>query len=305
MIKQLSRYSVHRLAVAGLVLVAAAYSLLNVSSRLLAEGFPPMTQVYLRISFGALILMALFRKHLRWKRIITMPARDFLILLSMGIIGYSIAVYFSTLAAINAKLINVTVIFASVPFFSYLYAFFVLKKPLNGKLIALLITSLIGITMVATKSFVPHLTVFGKGEWFALLATATMAWFYVGRKLLSTHLNTHEITISVMTIAAISGFLIAILRGETISVSAFTNPHVLLGLVIGTGMNILVNPLEIFAFNHLDAVIGTQVLLLDNVFALLFGYVMYHEMVGVPEMIGGIIIVSSVFVANRYLHEII
>lgn len=291
-------YTKH-LSIIFLIFVAAAYTLLSVGSRLLAEGFQPMTQVYMRIAIATIALILMFRKNLRWIRIRTIPIRDVWILLTMGTIGYSIAVYFATLGALNAKLVNVAIIFASVPFFSYLYAFIFLKKPFDIKLTALLSISLIGIGFVATKSFIPKLEAFGIGEWFTLIATATMAWFFVGRKLLSKHLNTQEITVVVMAIAAISGWILALMRHETFSLSAFTNMHVLLSLLIGGLMNVIVNPIEIYAFDHLDAVFGSQILLLENVFALIIGYLVYAETISLPEVIGGLIIVACVYIANR------
>ena len=293
------RISQRSLSIGFLVIVSASYTLLSVGSRLLSEGFQPMTQVYMRVALATFALLLLFRKKIRWKTIRSMPRSDALIILTMGTIGYSIGVYFITLGALNAKLVNVAIIFASVPFFSYAYSFFFLKKPLDLKLTGLLILSLIGISIVATKSFTPRFAEFGIGEIFTLIATATMAWFFVGRKMLSRHLNTHEITITVMGVAAMSGLILALLRGETFSLTAFTNPHVLLGLAIGGFMNALVNPIEIYAFEHLDAVFGSQILLLENVFALLFGYLIYREMVTIPEIIGGLIVVGSVYFANR------
>lgn len=287
------------LSIGFLVIVSASYTLLSIGSRLLAEGFQPMTQVYMRVVLATFALLFFFRKSIRWTHIRTTPRHDLFVLLTMGTIGYSIAVYFITLGALNAKLVNVAIIFASVPFFSYVYSFLFLKKPFDIKLTGLLMLSLIGISLVATKSFIPQFAAFGTGEWFTLLATATMAWFYVGRKVLSRHLNTQEITVMVMAIAALSGLILAIGRGETFSLSAFTNPHVLLGLAIGGFMNALVNPIEIFAFDHLDAVFGSQILLLENVFALLFGYLIYAETITPPELVGGLIVVTSVYIANK------
>ncbi len=298
-IRFLGEVNTRYLSIGFLVIVSAAYTLLSIGSRLLAEGFQPMTQVYMRIALATITLIIVFRKKIRWSRITSIPLRDGWILLTMGTIGYSVAVYFVTLGALNAKLANVAIIFASVPFFSYLYAFFFLKKSFDVKLTGLLLISLIGISFVATKSFAPRLETFGAGEWFTLLATATMAWFFVGRKTLSKHLNTEEITVIVMAIAAVSGFILALIRRETFSLTAFANLHVILGLAIGGLMNVIVNPIEIYAFEHLDAVFGSQILLLENVFALLFGYLLYAETITTPELAGGFIVVSSVFIANK------
>ncbi|MFZ5535665.1 MAG: DMT family transporter [Patescibacteria group bacterium] len=288
-----------QLSIGFLVIVAAAYTLLSVGSRLLAEGFPPMTQVYMRIGIATVALSMMFRKKLRPAHMAKTPTPDLWLLITMGTIGYSIAVYFVTLGALNAKLVNVAVIFASVPFFTYLYSFIFLKKPFNAQLTLLLIGSLVGISLVATKSFIPRLEAFGSGEFFTLIATATMAWFFVGRKLLSAHLNTQEITIMVMGIAAISGWILALFRGETFSLSAFQNPHVLTGLAIGGLMNVIVNPIEIYAFKHLDAVFGSQILLLENVFALLLGFMIYGELITLPEILGGLIVIGCVAIANK------
>lgn len=295
----LKNISTHNLAIVSLIGVSAGYTLLSISARLLNEGFEEMTQVYMRIAFGAIFAILLFRKKLRWNHILHMPSKDKAILLSMGTLGYAIAVYFITLGSINAKLVDVAVIFASVPFFSYLYAFLFLRKPIDMKLICLLALSVLGIMFVATKSFVPQIESFGKGEYFTLLATATMAWFYVGRKVLSNHLNNSEITVVVMLIAAITAFLFAQIRHETFLLSAFTNPNVILGLFIGAGMNIFANYAEAFAFNYLDAVVGSQIFLLENVFSLIAGFFFYNEIVTSPEIVGGLIIIGSVYFANK------
>lgn len=294
-------FSLHSRAIAALVTTALGYSFLNVGSRFLAEGFPPMTQVYMRISLATLVLTALFWKRLRWKHMLSMSTKDAAVIISMGTIGFSICVYFITLAVLTTKLVSVTMVYASVPFFSYLYAKLFLKKPFDGRLVSLLLLSLVGISFLATKSFTPALSHFGKGEWYALIATATAAWFYVGRKLLSDRLNTQEITVSVMIIASLSAIIFALMRGESFSLAAFTNPIVLVGLAIGVGMNALVNPIEIFAFKHLDAVLGSQILLLDNVFSLILGYILYSETIGLPEFVGGAIVIASVYLANKYM----
>ncbi len=298
---KIRRFDKYTVAVSLLVLVSAGYTLLQISSRLLSTGFQDMTQVYMRVGLGTIIAILLFRKKLSLKHIRATPIRDRLILLCMGTVGFSIGVYFITVGVLNAKLVNTSVIFASVPFFSYIYAFFFLKKPIDVKLVLLLCLSLVGIAIVGSKSIIPRLDTFGIGEFYTLLAAATMAVFYVGRKMLSDHLNNSEITITVMIIAAVSGFIIAQLKGETFQLSVFSDPLVILGLAIGAGMNIVANFAETYAFKHLDAVIGSQILLLENIFSLIAGYFLYHEIISLPEIIGASIVIGSVILANRIL----
>ncbi len=288
------------LAVFALMAVAASYTFLGIASRLLSEGFAPMTQVYLRLAGASLLTGVFFRTSIRWRHISKLPTRDYLPLLCMGTIGFSIAVYFITLGVLNTSLLNVAVILATMPFFSYILSVIFLRTSISPKQIALLLVSFIGVAIVATKSFTPRLTSFGKGEFFVLLSAITTAVFFIARKKLSSHLNNSEITLLVLSIASITSLFIASVLGESLSLVSFSNSHVLVGLMIGAGLNILVNKFEIFAFDHLDAGFGSQILMTENIFAPIFGFFLYREIVTVPELMGALLIIGSVYLSNKY-----
>lgn len=163
----------------------------------------------------------------------------------------------------------------------------------------LLLVSFIGVIMVATKSLIPQLALFGKGELFVLLSAVTTAVFFVARKSLSNHLNNSEITFLVLTIAAVTSFFISLLLGETLNFASFASREVILGIALGTGLNVLVNKFEIFAFQHLDAGFGSQILMTENVFAPLFGYLLYREIFTFPEIVGALLIITSAYLANK------
>lgn len=288
------------LAIVALITVAASYTFLGIASRLLSEGFAPMTQVYIRLLGAALLTAIFFYSDIRWRHMMKLPKKDYLPLLLMGTVGFSIAVYFITLGVLNTSLLNVAVILATMPFFSYILSILFLKSTINLRQIMLLLVSFIGVAIVATKSFTPELGQFGKGELFVLLSAVTTAVFFVARKKLSDHLNNSEITLFVLTIASLTSFLIAAILGESLSLGSFTNSHVLIGLVIGAGLNVLVNKFEIFAFHHLDAGFGSQILMTENIFAPLLGFLLYRELFTLPELVGAIVIIGSVYLANKY-----
>lgn len=292
-----------RLAIWALVAVAVGYALLNVSIRLMDSGFEPFTQTYLRILFGAILGFFIFRKHIRAKVIKLLPSRDWLVLLLMGVVGYSAGVLFVTLGAINAKLVNVSVLTSTIPFFVAIYAFFVLRKRTSKKLLLLLAVSFVGAAMVATKAFPPVLENIGMGEVFVLLSAAAFAWYSVGRKMLTDRLNNYEIAVLTMAIAAVSSFVVAMAAGEPLNLAAFLDPLVLLGLVIGIGFNIVASLFENFAFQHISVVIGSQLLLLENAIAPALGFLLYHEVFGVYEGLGALLIVGSVLMASRLSDE--
>ncbi|MBI3577627.1 DMT family transporter [Candidatus Gottesmanbacteria bacterium] len=292
--------SVKTLASLSLVAVAAGYVIMSVATRLLSHGFQPLTQVYLRLFLGLIIASLVFQKNIRPKALLSIPAKDYLPLLLMGVVGYALMVYFITLGALTTTLLSVSVVMATTPFFSFLYSYLVFKKPIKPVLLALSGLTLLGVTFIGAKSFVPALSNFGRGEVYVLIASACLAWFFVGRKMLSSHLNNSEITTVVMGIAAVSAFGLSLASGERLNLASFGNLSVLLGLVIGASFNVLATQFENFAFQHIEAGVGSQMLLLENVFAPIFGFFLYKEILTTPEIVGALLIVGSVFLANKY-----
>lgn len=295
--------SLHTLAIAALLVVAFGYSLLSVGARLLNEEFPPMTGLYLRLGLATLAASIMFRKQLRIKKLKSIPKKDWLPLFFMGFIGYTVSVYFITVSVLKTTLLNYTVVFATLPLFAFLFSLIFLKSKPKWNIMPFVILSLYGVSVVASKSFIPSLGEFGEGELFALMGAATGAFYAVGRKMLSDHLNNQEITVTVMGIAFITSLGIALSLGQRIDMTSFANSAIWIGLTIGTIFNIVSASFENFAFNHLDATFGTQLLLLDNVFAALLGYFLYMELFTPIEALGGAIIVGSVYLTNKRLSD--
>lgn len=292
-----------RLAVWALIAVAVGYALLNLAIRLMADAFEPLTQTYLRIFLGLFIALVIFRNKLRPRVIKKLPRRDWLVLLLMGVVGYSVGVGLITLGAINAKLVNVSVLTSTIPFFVAIYSYFALRKKVSRQMLILLMLSFVGAAMVATKAFPPVIDSLGFGEVCILLASAAFAWYSVGRKLLSDRLNNYEISVLTMAIAAVSALIFALVAGESLNLAGFLDPMVLLGLAIGAGFNIIASMFENFAFQHINAVAGSQLLLIENAVAPLFGYFFYSELVGGFELLGAAIIIVSVLMVSRLQTE--
>lgn len=289
-------------AITLLIVCALGYSLLNVAVRMMGDGFGPITQTYIRICTGAVIGTVLFWRKIRLDTIKTISKRDWIILLLMGIVGYGLMVFFITLGALNTKLINVSVIYATVTFFTYIYSIFVLKTQFKLRILIYLAFSIWGVSIIATKSLFPQFEQFGIGEFFVLLSALSGAWYYVGRKMLSIHLNTYEIALVTMYIAGISTFLLSLFFHEPLDLKALLNTTVFIGFFIGSVFNVIATSFEMYSFSHIEAVLGSQILLLENVFALVFGFLLYKEIIGQIEWLGAILIIFCVYLMNKYLY---
>lgn len=257
----------------------------------------------MRLGGGSLLSLLILRKNIRWKQLVKAPKKDYLVLLIMGTVGYSLGVYFITLGALRTPLLDISVIQATLPFFVMIYAAIVLREKIRKNLIFFLLLSFLGVAVVATKSFIPILKNFGIGEFYVLLAAASWGWYSICRKLLSTYFNNSEITIIIMPIAFVSAFIFAIISHETVSLGSFLNPQVLLGLALGSGLNLVSAQFENFAFQQLEVVFASQILLLENFFAPFLGFLFYHELVSLPQFLGALLIVVGVYGANRLMSK--
>jgi drug/metabolite transporter (DMT)-like permease len=231
-----------------------------------------------------------------------MVTKDIIGSLLMGVVGYGLSVYFITQGALHTKLINVAVIYSTVPFFTFFYSFVLLSKKPKSIQLLLLLFSFVGVAMVSTKSLLPQLTSIGIGELFVLLSAVCGAWYVIGRKLMTDTLNNYEISLLVMSIAFITTFSLALINKEHFSINSFSNVSVICGLLLGAGLNIVATLFENFGYKHLEAVFANQLLLSENVFALLFGYLFYQEIISFPEIIGSLLILMSVYITNKYIN---
>jgi len=289
------KFSQKQLAVIALCVVALSFSLLNVSVRMLGTGFSPFTQVYLRIGLGFLLVSFFFRKEINLSNIKKTKRNDWLILLAMGTFGYGFSVDCVTLGVLHTKLLNAAVIGSTTPFFVLLFSVIFWRKTFPLSLILFLLLTFYGVMVIATGSLIPTLNNFGVGDIFVALYAAGVGVFIVGRKMLSSHLNNSEIAFLIMGIAFITTFISAFFTKDAFQFSGFSHPVALAGLLMGGTLNVVATKLQNFSYPYLPAVTASQILLLTNVFALIFGYVFYHELVQPVEYIGAFFVLIGVW----------
>lgn len=297
------KLSLKKKAVIALCIVGLSYTLLNVSVRMMELSFSPLTQVYLRIGLGFLLTLLFFSRNIHYPKIKRISRRDWIILLVMGLFGYGLAVIFVTLGVLQTKLLNVAIIASTTPFFVLFFSVMFLRKRVNNLLLLFLLVSFYGVCVIATHSFLPVLTHFGLGELYVLLYAAGIGIYILGRKFLSDQLNNTEISAIVMCFAFITSLLCSLFVGETLSVSSFSNPTALGGLLLGGVLNIIVVRLQNYGFQHLNEVLGSQLLLLENVYAPVIGWFLYQEKILSMELIGAVTVLVGVWAYNQYSHD--
>ncbi len=286
-------------AIIALLVTGLSYVLLSVAIRLLGSGLSPFTQTTARIFIALIIAVVIFNKEIRISEFKKIKSKDWIILTLMGSLGYAVAVYFMTLGALQSTLLNIAVILATSPFFVFLISVLFFKKKFNVKLGLLVVTSILGVAMISSGSIIPRLDGFGTGEMYLIMATAAFAVYYVLRPKLSKEITNRQITLITIFIAFLFSLVPLILSRESIDMQNVVQPAVLIGLLIGGIANILTTQLVNYAFEHIDPVIGSQVLLSENIFALVIGFIFYNEGLTLPGLIGAIIVIVSVYLSNK------
>ncbi len=279
----------------ALSIVALSYALLNVAIRLMSTGFGPFTQVYLRIGLGFILTTAIFYRKISLSKILRTSRRDWLFLFLMGTLGYGIAVDFVTLGVLHTNLLNVAVISSTTPFFVFLFSIIFLRRNFSKSLLFFLVLTFYGVSVLATNSLFFRLSSFSIGDFYVLLFAIGLGLYILGRKFLSSHLNNSEIAIVVMLIAFISSLISGLFSGETLHLASFWNPSALLGLCLGGLLNLTATKLENFGFNHVNAVVGSQMMLLENVFSPFFGFILFNETILPIEFLGAVIVLVGVW----------
>lgn len=292
-------FSKKTLAVFSLVFMAFGFALMGIASRWMAEGFGNMTQVALR-TLGAFVLTAIiFYQQISWKKIINSGAKTLSILTLIGVLGYAGMVYSITVGALTTKLINVAVIYSTLPFFVYLGGLVMWQRKVSKPIIGFLLLSVWGVAILTSGSILPTLAGFGKGEIYVLAATIFEAIYFIGLKLLDKQLNSREIAVASLLIGGLAALAMSILLGEPLNLSAFANWHVTSALIFGILQNVWVPLLIMFAFAHINEVIATQLFLLESFFSLLLGYFLYSEVVSIFQLGGAGLIIVSVYYMNK------
>jgi drug/metabolite transporter (DMT)-like permease len=106
-----------------------------------------------------------------------------------------------------------------------------------------------------------------------------------------------------MLFASLFGFLVSFIFGFNIIQENIFTFYFIVGLIIGASFNLVTSILEPWAMKNLkNPALGSQILLLEVVFAFILGFLLFSEIPTLYAFVGSILIVVSVAV-NNYLEN--
>ncbi len=279
----------------ALVLMAFGGSIMGIWVRYLGDHFELYQQVSARAFAAFLIGLIILRNRIKIKNILSAPKRDLIILFfrSMSTIT---AIGLFTFAMLNAKYANVMLIYALPT--TALLGVIILKEKLTKEKFGLILIGFLGVVLIAIKDF-SNLGDFGKGELIAFISAFFYSTSYIIRRLLSNKLKDEEITQIGSMFSFIFAFIVSQLFGNGIDEFTTTTPF--LGLIIFcAGITFITIALSgNYGFGKVEAIIAGNIVLLESVFGIFVGLIVYSEVPTIKEFIGGAIIIFSAVMMNR------
>lgn len=287
---------IHTKGILALLILAFVFASMGLFARYLNTDFTILQQTYLRIFAALLLGLVFFQKDLTFTKFLRIPTHDWKVIIFRSVALYLLGVTLFSYAIVNAKFSNVSFI-SAVPFVALLGFLFLKEKITKAKIMYIAI-SFIGVLLIAVNDYA-NLLNWGRGEFVALIATFFFALSYIARKWQSDFLNNKETTVLIFFISTLLLFLLSLFFIEGLpSMQSFS--IITIAVILGAGLFNVANLwLTNYGFKHVEAVLAGNILSLEVVFALLLGLIFYREIPSIKELIGGSIIVFSVYRMNK------
>lgn len=275
-------------------LQALSFASMGVWVRMMGESFTTAQQVFLRLFLASILTWLIFGRMFNKKIFRELRKKDWFIYAVKATLNYGVGVLFFTVAVQHAKLSIVSFI-AALPIMGFL-AWLMFREKFDKKGIPWVAISVVGLALVAGVTFSG--VSLGVG---AIAAVVSMLGFDISYLMVRYHkknlTNFHNTTLT-LTFAWIVPLILIFIQRQSI-LPNHINHVALIGLLASVVLNITGLYIINYVFTNLKAYVAGNILLLDGVFALALGYLIYGETISFPELLGAvIIIVCAIFISR-------
>lgn len=285
----------HEKGVLALVLLALIFASMGLFARYLSTGFLLFQQVYLRMLAAFVVGYFVFRKQIDISKFKKLPPKEWLIIIVRAVSYSLFGIILFTQAIIITKYSNVSFI-GSLPM-TALLGFVLLHEKFSLKKLGLILLAFVGVLLITVQDY-SNILSWGKGEILTLISTVFFSLSYIARKWQTKTLNNQELTVINFLVAFLAVFFVSILKGDGLPNNGWHLGLIL--AVIGAGIFNIGNVfLTNYGFQKIEAVLASNILTLESVFAVLLGFLFYKEVPIAKDLLGGFVIALSVIAMNK------
>jgi drug/metabolite transporter (DMT)-like permease len=204
-----------------------------------------------------------------------------------------------TEAILHTKIANASFV-AALPLLP-IFGYFFFKESLRIKTIAYIFLGFVGVLLIAITDMVAFR--FGYGELMALLSIIAFDLSYVARRWHTDTLNNLETACIMFGIGTLFLFITSLLFNEGLpSQGQFTFFTVSILLLAGF-FNVANLYLTNYGFRHAKMAVAGNILTLETIFALAYGFMLFQEVPVGREIVGSILVLWSVYQVNKLESE--
>ncbi|MBU6501074.1 MAG: DMT family transporter [Patescibacteria group bacterium] len=273
---------------------ALAYASYGIFSKIIGNAFAPFTQVWTRsiITLLCFILFCFYKNFF-----VKIRKEDIKWFIVVGVVGsLALAPTFYSLANLNIGT-ALFIQYAATVITSYILGSLILREKLTKISIIALASAFVGLLLVywgdihfEAGKIVPVLAACVSGTLFSF-------WFVFSKKISSKYptalINVYGYIFAIAVNFMIAAGLKESFNSDFTSTAWFANVGYGFAGFAGSG-------LAIYGFKFIEAHKGSIILLSEIVFGVLFGLLLFHEILSITTILGGILIGVSVVLPNIY-----
>ncbi len=258
-----------------------------------ATGISVITVTFFSVAIGTLLVLLFNRKHINFK-----PKKQdlkwFLTVAVFGnLTGYSYLYAFKFTTVTNAVFLHYT-----MPIFAFLIAIFLLKEKITKWKFLALVISIIGISLVFNVKLISNgLDLTNWGNILAVISAVTYAMMIIATRRLQkeSQFTIYFWNFSVSTVVA------AFLLPHSYTLTSLTQlPLVLIYVILFSYLALLS---FYYGARKIEASRTSIIMLLEVVITVLAAYFILNEVLTIPKIIGGLLIlVSSLILILKQNH---
>lgn len=280
--------------VIALIILALVFATMGVFVRPLGTDFAVFEQSYLRIGLAFVIGSLLFWKDISWKKFFSLSGKDTLVLIVRAVLLYlGVALFTDSILHSNYSDTYFLNNLPLLPVFGYVF----LREKLSPRTLAWIGVAFVGTLLVSVSDISSF--VLGAGSITALCSMLAFDISYTARRWQSDALSDKESTVGMFFVGALFLFIASLALGEPLPSASQFSPFILLVIFLSAVFNVINLYLSNYGFGRVKVGIGGTIITLETVFALLYAVFLYHQAPTLQELIGGALIVISVWQINR------
>jgi len=270
-----------------LVLTASMYGFFALFTRIIAFHIPLFYQSFLRNLLVAVILLAAVFFFKQWKKV---RSADIPWILGRTLFG--LVAFYSIYIALVYIPVGMTyfLYYSAALITGYILGKFLFGEKITPIKIVSFVLAFIGLVFIYSLSLSNSISLYA---FLALLSGACGSVWNIFAKKLGNYYSATQLNLLDVAITVVSSFALSLIWHEQWVPITFSQEWI--AIFILAFYFLAAGQFIVWGFKYVEAQLGTLILQLDIIFAVLLGYFIFHEVLNASTIIGGILICIAIF----------